>query len=126
MTMGFIEQSLSQALTQIKAHISALIEDARGQWIIKARSDEQNEFELLTEHGESSCIIDRTFTEAGVRWIIDFKTGQPDEQSLQSHHNQLNHYAELLRQNPRQIIRCGLYYLTNLQWIEWEPATCQI
>ena len=126
MTMGFIEQSLSQALAQIKAHISALIEDARGQWIIKARSDEQNEFELLTEHGESSCIIDRTFTEAGVRWIIDFKTGQPDEQSLQSHHNQLNHYAELLRQNPRQIIRCGLYYLTNLQWIEWEPATCQI
>jgi len=120
--MGFAGQLLERALEQIQEQIHALIADPKGQWIIQRHSDEQNELEILTEAGQSTRIIDRTFTEKGVRWIIDFKTGQMEPR----HQAQLNHYAELFQENPRLLIRCGLYYLSNLQWIEWEPTTCKI
>lgn len=123
--MGFVGDELNVALQQTQTHIQAFFSDARGQWIAKHRADEQNEYEILTEQGTATRIIDRTFTEDQQRWIIDFKTGQSDPQALIKHRTQLDHYAELFQIHTKLPIHCGLYYLTHLQWIEWEYLGCQ-
>ncbi len=122
-SMGFVEQELDMALAQIKTQIQAFFHDPRGQWIAQHRHDERNEFEILIEQNAATRIIDRYFTEHEVCWIIDFKTGQPEPQALTQHRTQLEHYAELFQNKQTLPIRCGLYYLRNLQWIEWEPHT---
>ena len=124
-TMGFVDQEFDMALTQIQTHIKAFYQDERGQWIAQQRSDEQNEYALLTELNAATRIIDRTFTEQGVRWIIDFKTGQSESEAQSQHRTQLELYAELFRTSTALPIRCGLYYLNTLQWMEWESLICK-
>ena len=48
-----------------------------GQWVLQARAGADQEFALEFFDGEvKKRIIDRTFIENGVRWIIDYKTTQ--------------------------------------------------
>ena len=112
------------AFERIQTQVLAFLNDPMGQWISQSHSDEHNEYELLIDEGTRTRIIDRTFIAEGIRWIIDFKTGQFDHQTHAHYQTQLQEYADLMQQNPRQIIRCGLYYLMNNQWIEWEPVLC--
>lgn len=123
--MGFVGQALDSALAQMQSQIQAFFHDARGQWIAEHRHDERNEFEILVEKNAATRIIDRCFTESDVLWIIDFKTGQSDPQALIQHRVQLEQYAELFQNKQTLPIRCGLYYLKDLQWIEWEPLICK-
>ena len=122
--MGFADQELSAALAQIQTQVQAFFQDDRGQWIAKFRSDEQNEYSVLSAQNSATYIIDRTFSEQNLRWIIDFKTGQSEPLAQTKHRTQLDQYAELFQTNTSLPIRCGLYYLSNLQWIEWEPLIC--
>jgi ATP-dependent exoDNAse (exonuclease V) beta subunit len=73
--------------------------------------------------------IDRTFLdEAGVRWIVDYKTSSPavDEPSehfisaeLDRYHNQLQLYATLSGQlEPGRALRTALYFPRFDGWIE--------
>ncbi len=128
--MGFVNQEYTLALEHIQNQIQAFLQDQQGQWIAQYRVDEQNEYAILTEHGKGTRIIDRTFSEHNIRWIIDFKTGHAETNTLEKHRAQLEQYAELFTDSmvplPQRLpIRCGLYYLASLQWIEWEPATCK-
>lgn len=114
--------ALTLAIEQIQTQIHAFFHDSRGQWIAKQRPDERNELALLSAHNAGTRIIDRTFTEQNTRWIIDFKTGAPEAH----HRTQLEQYAELFQSSTTLPIRCGLYYLNTLQWIEWESTTWKI
>ncbi len=102
--------------------LSQLFYCPKGQWIIKTHDQERNEYELLIvlNNDISTRIIDRTFCEKGVRWIIDFKTGHDSQEAQTKYHAQLNDYANILSQKYPEPIRCGLYYLTNNHWDEWE------
>ena len=60
--------------------------------------------------------------EKGIRWIIDFKTGQDTEASLIKHREQLSEYARYLSEDPLQPICCGLYYLKTDHWVHWDYA----
>ena len=94
-----------------------------GQWIIKAHEHERNEYELLVDelHGIATKIIDRTFYENRIRWIIDFKTGHEDKNSTARHRQQVNDYAHLFaNRSMDDTICCGLYYLENNHWVTWE------
>ena len=111
-------------LDLVKSPIIQLFNDPVGRWIIQAHDREQNEYALLTQDNQdvATRIIDRTFYENGVRWIIDFKTGQ-DDASKQSHHRQqVEEYATLLSDGSETPIRCGLYYLSSGVWVDWEYA----
>lgn len=123
--MGLTKSDREEALVQIQSHIQAFYQDPRGQWIASYRPDEHNEYALLTPHTSATRIIDRTFTEHQTRWIIDFKTGQHHPDSQKQHTLQLEQYAELFQSTTSLPIRCGLYYLNNLQWIEWESMVCK-
>lgn len=101
-----------------------------GQWIIAPHIDEKNEYELLITKNQdvATRIIDRTFCDKGTRWIIDFKTGHETNEMQKKYREQVNEYARILsmrfqtQKNPITL-RCGLYYLMNNHWDEWEPQT---
>lgn len=116
------QEAQQTALSMIKIQISQMYENKIGLWILSRHENEQNEYELLVEYENKlvTRIIDRTFTENGTQWIIDFKTGKEDINTLQKHRQQLNEYGRYLSDCTKFPIRCGLYYLANGHWIDWQ------
>jgi ATP-dependent exoDNAse (exonuclease V) beta subunit len=64
-------------------------------------------------------VIDRTFIDAGIRWIIDYKFTRPTDletsaqfaqRQLNYYKGQLNHYARLYREMGPEPVRCALYF----------------
>ena len=121
-SMGLNASELETALERLKQDITAFFNDSRGIWIKKRHEQEKNEYELLTHtQGEViTRIIDRTFVENGNRWIIDFKTGRNDNKTQAHHREQVNQYATLLANRYSEPIHCGLYYLSDGTWVEWQ------
>jgi len=99
-----------------------IFSDPIGLWLMKFHIDERNEYEILekTTNTLRTHVIDRTFVEHNIRWIIDFKTGTPTPEAIQHYQQQINTYARCLKQRFDQPIRCGLYFLSEPQWITWE------
>ena len=121
-TLGLESTELHEAQVVLKKQLTQLFNDPTGQWIIKAHDDEHNEYEILVNENNElqTKIIDRTFCENGVRWIIDFKTGHDDNHKEVGHRQQLNDYAHLFAHLGEEPISCGLYYLASNRWIAWE------
>ena len=121
-SVGFHGHELEQAEHKIHDLITGIFNNPTGQWIMKQHDQEKNEYELLVDdqHNIVTKIIDRTFVENGVRWIIDFKTGKHDEQSNKKHQEQVNHYAHIFEnRGGEQSISCGLYYLEDQHFEVW-------
>lgn len=120
-TLGFDTEQQALALEHLQAQITNLFADKTGAWIISPHDSEHNEFELLVEHNNNlvTRIIDRTFIDNNILWIVDFKTGKEDVASLTQHQQQLNEYAYYLSSSTTLPIHCGLYYLNNCHWVSW-------
>jgi len=102
--------------------VEAMLTDPRGQWILQQHDQAQSEQPLGYLQNESNSIatsiIDRSFIDNGVRWIIDYKMAQPgldeskqdfaDRQIVQ-YQSQLAHYAELYRRMENIPVKCALY-----------------
>ena len=119
---GFNALELQAAEAKIQRQITQFFNDSIGQWIIQSHEDERNEYELLVLDDQSivTKIIDRTFCDQGIRWIIDFKTGYEDKQNQMRYKQQVNDYARLFAARDREkTIHCGLYYLDTNHWVTW-------
>lgn len=124
--LGFEGPPLDAATTQLKRQISAFLSDPIGLWIAKAQEEEHTEYALLVADDTSfkTNIIDRTFIDAGVRWIIDFKTGHDQGLAESKHRQQLNAYAALFdTRHTSATICCGIYYLDNNHWVTWSYSS---
>ena len=71
------------------------------------------------ENQSGISIIDRTFVDDGIRWIIDYKLTRPADQEtteefeqrqISYYKGQLNHYASLYKKMGSEPIRCALYF----------------
>ncbi len=119
--LGLTGLDLQQAKQQLQQQLTFFFNDPIGSWLIQPRENECNEYEILVdEQTLKTKIIDRTFCENGIRWIIDFKSGADDETSETHHRQQVNDYARLLINVEQQPIYCGLYYLASNRWLTWE------
>ncbi len=122
-TLGFEQDELRLAQDQLTTQLTAFFRCPIGCWLKQPHTDERNEYELLVlqNHTLATKIIDRTFSEKGCRWVIDFKTGHDDSLQRKKHQEQVNEYASFLQQRfSDETISCGLYYLANQRWITWE------
>jgi ATP-dependent exoDNAse (exonuclease V) beta subunit len=73
-------------------------------------------------------LVDRTFIDNGVRWIIDFKTSEHEgggmeeflDEQQRRYRDQMERYARILGLlgNP---VRLGLYFPLLDEWREWSP-----
>ena len=122
-SLGFDCQEFNSAISIIKKQIIGFFTCPIGQWIMKSHQNEKNEYEILvnTNGFIATKIIDRTFYDEGLRWIIDFKTGSQDKNSNEIYRKQVNAYAEIFAKSHEKVaIKCGLYYLESNHWVAWE------
>jgi ATP-dependent exoDNAse (exonuclease V) beta subunit len=103
--------------------ISHMLADPKGLWILHHHTQAACEQMLgyspsVAGHGGVS-IVDRTFVEDGVRWVIDYKLAAPEtgeqtrdfvRRQIASYQAQLRHYANLYRHMEQLPVRCALYF----------------
>jgi ATP-dependent exoDNAse (exonuclease V) beta subunit len=112
-----------EELGEMSRAIGNMLTDPKGLWILHHHYQAACEQVLgysstVAGHGGVS-IVDRTFVEGEVRWVIDYKFAAPEsgEQTsdfvqgqIASYQAQLRHYANLYRNMAQLPVRCALYF----------------
>jgi len=120
---GLFGDDLKEAVTRAKQALTKSLVSKDGQWILIPRPNAANELEL-TAFMDGETVhkkIDRTFTENGVRWIIDYKIGYQDDRSengmrtfrtreVEKYKQQISEYARIMRRKDDSPIKARLYY----------------
>ncbi|HEX8740293.1 MAG TPA: UvrD-helicase domain-containing protein [Casimicrobiaceae bacterium] len=110
-----------RAARQVAAAIAHTLSDERGRWILSAEHADAHSEWALAGHDEGSIVhvvLDRSFVAAGIRYIVDFKTGRHEggdrarflASELDRYRPQLTHYARILRALEPRPIRIALYH----------------
>ncbi len=91
-----------------------------GRWVLKARAQADAELALMSwaDNVAKSHIIDRTFVEHDMRWIIDYKTTDLAENmsdkelnaAAENHRKQLATYAELFADEKLEV-KCAVFFM---------------
>ena len=110
-------------LDSLSNAIQLMLEDPKGQWILHRHDQAQCEQALgyyqPEQNRAGTSVIDRTFVDGGLRWIIDYKFSKPaaDESQKQfidrqtnAYQGQLRHYANLYKGLQDNQVRCALYF----------------
>jgi ATP-dependent helicase/nuclease subunit A len=129
---GVGESVIADAAARARQALINCVSDDRGRWLLGAQVEGRSEWRLtgVVDGQRFNVIIDRTFVdEAGVRWIIDYKTSVHTgadtaaflDNERERYRSQLERYAALLRGAQR--IRLGLYFPLLCGWREWEYGT---
>jgi ATP-dependent exoDNAse (exonuclease V) beta subunit len=104
---GYAMAAANQGADAVLSLLETTLESARGQWVLRYRESARNEWQVesLADSGLQvrKKIIDRTFIEDGVRWIVDYKTmafeSNADEEiwkvAAEQYRQQLEGYASL-------------------------------
>ena len=104
---GYAMAAANQGADGVLSLLETTLESARGQWVLRYRESARNELQVesLADSGLQvrKKIIDRTFIEDGVRWIVDYKTmafeSNADEAiwkvAAEQYRQQLEGYASL-------------------------------
>jgi ATP-dependent exoDNAse (exonuclease V) beta subunit len=92
----------------------------RGRWILEPHEQSCCEYALTTMTGGQtrSMVLDRTFVDDGVRWIIDYKTSSHGGGNLEGflnneadrYRDQLQRYRQAVAINERLPISTALYF----------------
>jgi len=91
-----------------------------GQWVLKARETADVELAMSSVLGDlvKNYIVDRTFIEGNIRWIIDYKTVElpmdASQDTLKSaaenYRTQLETYASLFENEGFQV-KCAIFFM---------------
>ncbi|MBX2878575.1 MAG: UvrD-helicase domain-containing protein [Granulosicoccus sp.] len=142
--LGFRTDQLDSAVDTVILALNNTLSDERGRWLLADHPESCSEWALsVCEANVSSSIpasaqtaqvrkiiIDRSFVdEHGIRWIVDYKTGEHRGGQVDTFLNreqeryaeQLNHYAHVVRKIDSRPIRVGLYFPMLKAWREWQP-----
>ncbi len=128
--LGVAQEACEQAVKRCQETLNNTLDDPRGRWLLSSHQHAASEFAVsgLHEGGVAMYIIDRTFIdESGVRWIVDYKTGDHQggdsaqflDREKTRYQQQLQGYAELMQHLDSAPIRLGLYFPTIKGWREW-------
>ena len=111
------------SVEQLRDTLVQVINDRKGRWLLdRNHTDSRCELPLgwLDRNGgQRRAVVDRTFIDNGVRWVIDYKSSQPAAgQSLadfltgqsQRYRPQLQRYGRLFKQMEPLPVRTALYF----------------
>ena len=130
---GVPTDRLQQAVSRVLEALLGVHRDPRGRWILKSgyRDDLREHALSGTWQGEVvRVVLDRSFIdEAGVRWVIDYKTSRHEgggleqflDREVDRYRAQLEQYAHLARRLGPEPVRVGLYFPLMRAWREWTP-----
>lgn len=127
---GIGPDRMEEAVHRVVTALRTTLDDPRGRWILAEHEDDAREYPLTTVRDGRLCryVLDRTFLEDGVRWIIDYKTGihaGPDVEGFldneqDRYREQLEGYARAMSGLDAHAIRLGLYFPLLRGWRSWE------
>jgi len=126
---GLAGDKLMEASRRVELALKGTTTHERGLWILADHEDDGRELALtgVVEGRPQNVVIDRTFVEDGVRWIIDYKTGPHagggvelflDNEQLR-YRPQLERYAQVMKHIEQRPIRLALYFPMLQGWREW-------
>lgn len=129
---GIAAADLPTARAQAVAALDRTLADERGRWILAPHEDAHTEWALnsLTSGALQRAIIDRSFLDQGVRWIIDYKLATHEgtnrdvflEQEKRCYQPQIDSYAAFLHSlDPAHAIHCALYFPLLSAFLSWQP-----
>jgi len=124
---------LDRAAAEVATALANVLADPRGRWLFAAEhEDARSEWALagVDEGTVAHLAVDRTFVSGGVRWIVDFKTGQHEGSSpevfldleRERYRGQLERYARFVAALDPRPIRLALYHPLLRGWREWPHA----
>lgn len=129
---GVPRERLDEACARVVAALLAIRADPRGRWILRSgRGCDWREYALsgLCDGALIHVVLDRSFIDDGVRWVIDYKTsehqgGGAEEflaREVERYRPQMRRYAGLVRHLGPEPVRVGLYFPLMRAWREWDP-----
>jgi ATP-dependent exoDNAse (exonuclease V) beta subunit len=119
---GVPAAGLDAACARVRTALERTLQDERGRWILSDRHAESSCEVAITARidGElRALVVDRTFIDAaGVRWIIDYKTGTHEggdvegflDREEERYRDQLMRYAAAFHRLEDCPIKAALYY----------------
>lgn len=119
--LGLQGQALKDSLNKVELGLMRTLSDPSGQWLLNP-DHEASACELnLWSNGKtkaSNSIIDRTFVDQGQRWIVDYKSSEPNAnqsqkdflmQEVDHYRGQLDRYATLFKREDLPV-KTALYF----------------
>lgn len=129
--LGVPASELELAGATVLGGLRKCLGDERARWILSPHDEAECESALTgwLDGRFQRIRIDRTFVDAGVRWLIDYKTSAHEGGQLEAflenekrrYREQLESYARLLSKIESRPIRVALYFPLLGGWMEWEP-----
>lgn len=111
----------------VQTLLRTVLESFDGQWVLQHRAEAESEYaiSIFLDDETKNYVIDRTFIEDGIRWIIDYKSiniGQNSDENMllsivQQYKAQLQGYATLF-QHENLPIKCAVLLLSIGKLIE--------
>ena len=127
--LGVETSALEDATQKALRALRNTLNDTTGQWILAPHAEARCEWPLtLLDDDARHYVIDRSFVdEDGVRWIIDYKTGDHQDsdtdafldEELVRYRPQLDTYARIVREIDARPIRLALYFPLFADWRVW-------
>ncbi|WP_439135148.1 UvrD-helicase domain-containing protein [Pseudomaricurvus sp.] len=125
--LGLNGTSLTDALNRIELGLHRMLADPNGCWLLDNRHEqsacEQSFWSVSAGDGPytktRNSIIDRTFVDQGIRWIVDYKSSEPAaDQELsdfltaeaEAYQPQLKRYRQLFPDLEDERVKTALYF----------------
>jgi len=126
---GHTESDANTGAERVAAALNATLASTDGQWVLAARATAAAELALSSAEGLhiATQVVDRTFVEAGERWIVDYKTARiaGDEAALRAHAEryrpQLERYAALFRDEGLPV-RLAVFYAASGRLLKYPQS----
>ncbi|MDJ0878713.1 MAG: UvrD-helicase domain-containing protein [Halieaceae bacterium] len=125
--LGVYDQAT--ALDSVETSVAGVLADERGRWLLSTEREEAASelavSRLLPDGSVADYVIDRTYIEDKVRWVVDYKSSVPDSgmpveafiaQEAERYREQLEAYRELLQAMDQRPVRCALYFTALPYW----------
>lgn len=113
---GHSATQAQQGALQVFTALHITLNSEAGQWVLKNHTQAASELSLMQveEVDVKNHVIDRTFIENGVRWIVDYKLTSSDEhldltETAMQHRPQLERYARLFIKEGLPIKKAVLF-----------------
>ena len=130
---GVRDEELYGAASDVMRAVENTLSDERGRWLLTPHAEARSEYALsrLVDGRLEAGVIDRTFVDAeGVRWIVDYKTGEHRGADVEAfltrererYAKQLENYAALMRGREGRRVKVALYFPLLKRFLEWEPV----
>lgn len=128
--LGVGADRLESAADRVRQAVNGCLSGSRGRWVLSPHQDHACELPLtgVIDGAVVHAVVDRTFIADGIRWVIDYKTSEPQKNESvdafyrrqgDQYKKQLGRYAQLFRMLDGETpVRTALYFPMLDGWCE--------